>query len=57
MTRFLFMAFSAIIYLIFFATFLYLIGFVAGLWFLPSHVDHGPAVPLMAALTIDNALI
>ena len=57
MTRFLFMAFSAIVYLIFFATFLYLIGFVAGLWFLPSHVDHGPAVPLMAALPIDIALI
>jgi len=57
MTRFLFMAFSAIVYLIFFATFLYLIGFVAGLWFLPSHVDRGPAVSLMAALPIDIALI
>lgn len=51
------MAFAGIIYLIFFATFLYLIGFVAGLSVLPTTVDHGIAMPPAAAAAIDLALI
>ena len=45
------------VYAVFFATFLYLIGFVAGLPFLPATVDRGLlAVPLPAVL-VDLALI
>jgi protein-S-isoprenylcysteine O-methyltransferase Ste14 len=57
MSRFIFVPLAGIIYLIFFATFLYLIGFVAGLPVLPTTVDHGIAMPPLAAAAIDLALI
>lgn len=57
MARTMTMAFAIAAYAIFFATFLYLIGFVAGLDALPTTVDTGPlAAPLWAAV-IDFALI
>lgn len=55
--RALFMGFSLIAYTIFFATFLYLIGFVGSLPGLPVTVDRGPAVSPSAAVVIDLALI
>ena len=57
MSRYLFLPVAAIIYLIFFATFLYLIGFVAGLPQLPTGVDHGTVSPPLVAAAIDIALI
>jgi protein-S-isoprenylcysteine O-methyltransferase Ste14 len=57
MTRFIFMVISAAIYVIFFATFVYLIGFVGGFPSVPTSVDHGPAATLAEALPIDIALI
>jgi methanethiol S-methyltransferase len=55
--RALFMSFALIAYAIFFATFLYLIGFVGDLAALPATVDRGPSAPLITALIIDIALI
>ena len=55
--RALFMGFSLVAYAIFFATFLYLIGFVADLAQLPTTVDRGPAAAPATALVIDLALI
>jgi protein-S-isoprenylcysteine O-methyltransferase Ste14 len=55
--RALFMGFSLVAYAIFFATFLYLIGFVGGLADLPTTVDKGPASPIATALITDVALI
>jgi len=57
MSRFIFLLVAAIIYAIFFATFLYLIGFVAGLPGLPTNVDKGQMLPTLAAVPIDLALI
>jgi protein-S-isoprenylcysteine O-methyltransferase Ste14 len=57
MSRFLFLPVAAIIYVIFFATFLYLIGFVAGLPALPTNVDHGAEAAPLTAAAIDLALI
>jgi protein-S-isoprenylcysteine O-methyltransferase Ste14 len=57
MIRAIYMLSSLIIYAIFFATFLYLIGFVAGLPLLPTSVDHGPQSSTLAAAVIDIALI
>lgn len=57
MTRGLFLLFALVAYAIFFATFLYLIGFVANAPGLPLTVDRGPSAPLLVALTIDIALI
>jgi len=57
MSRFIFLVVATLIYLIFFATFLYLIGFVAGLPALPTNVDHGVAASPLAAVMIDLALI
>ena len=57
MSRYLFLPVSGAIYLIFLATFLYLIGFVAGLPLLPSNVDKGPYLIPPIALAIDIALI
>ncbi|MGJ3647265.1 methanethiol S-methyltransferase [Sphingomonas sp. GlSt437] len=48
---------SVVIYAIFFATFLYLIGFTVDLPMLPITVDRGPAAPLGEALAIDTLLI
>ena len=55
--RALFMGFSLVAYAIFFATFLYLIGFVGDLAGLPLTVDRGPSGPLAMALIVDAALI
>lgn len=55
--RAMFMSFSLVAYAIFFATFLYLIGFVGNLPELPTTVDRGlTAAPAMALIT-DVALI
>jgi protein-S-isoprenylcysteine O-methyltransferase Ste14 len=51
------MAASLAIYVIFFATFLYLIGFVGGVPLLPRTVDHGPLIATAPAIAIDVALI
>jgi protein-S-isoprenylcysteine O-methyltransferase Ste14 len=57
MTRSLALVTAVLCYTAFFASFLYLIGFVAGLDMLPTHVDKGmQSAPLTAAL-IDLALI
>jgi protein-S-isoprenylcysteine O-methyltransferase Ste14 len=55
--RSLFLGFALVAYAIFFATFLYLIGFVGDLAGLPMTVDRGPAAPLASALIINLALI
>lgn len=57
MTRAIYLAFGAIAYLIFFATFLYLIAFVGDLPGVPRTVDNGPAAAPVAALVINLALI
>src|SRR4029434_4451522 len=48
--------YSAAVYLFFFATFLYAIGFVERLA-VPKHIDTGPAGEPLIALTIDLALL
>ena len=48
---------STIIYAIFFATFLYLIAFLAALPIVPRTIDHGPAAQVGLALAVDIALI
>ena len=55
--RAMFLAFALVAYAIFFATFLYLIGFVGNLADLPMTVDKGPAGSLASALITDIALI
>lgn len=55
--RALFMGFSLITYAIFFATFLYLIGFVGNLPMLPITVDRGATAALGTAVITDLALI
>lgn len=57
MTRGLYLLFALVAYSIFFATFLYLIGFVANLPQLPRTVDHGPASPLAMAAMVNIGLI
>ena len=57
MARGLYLLFGGIAYLVFFATFLYLMGFLANLPGLPSTVDIGPATPLAGAAMVDLALI
>jgi len=57
MQRSLNMLFALVAYAIFFATFLYLIGFVGNIAAVPRTVDIGPAAPVAAALAIDIALI
>jgi protein-S-isoprenylcysteine O-methyltransferase Ste14 len=57
MSRSLTLVTAVLCYAVFFAAFVYLIGFVAGLDALPTHVDKGlPAAPAVACL-IDIALI
>ena len=51
------LAFSAIAYAIFFATFLYLIAFVGDFSFAPRTVDKGGEAPVAAAAAIDLVLI
>jgi methanethiol S-methyltransferase len=55
--RALFMSFALIAYVIFLATFLYLIGFVGDLALLPTSVDRGAPAPPATALITDIALI
>lgn len=55
--RGLYLLLAAVAYAIFFATFLYLIGFVGDLPFLPVTIDRGPPAPLAVALLLDAALI
>ena len=55
--RALFLGFALVAYAIFFATFLYLIGFVGNLADLPVTVDKGPAGPIAAAVITDVVLI
>jgi methanethiol S-methyltransferase len=57
MTRALYLLIGIACYLIFFATFLYLIAFVGGLPFVPHTVDSGPAGSLIVAVMVDLALI
>ncbi len=57
MARPVFLLFGAVAYLIFFATFLYLIAFVGDLPGVPRTVDRGPEASLATALTVDVALI
>lgn len=49
--------FAIIAYAIFFATFLYLIGFVGNLPFMPRTVDQGPAAATSVAFVVDLLLI
>ena len=48
--------YGIVAYLVFFATFLYAIGFVAGIG-VPKTIDTGTATPLAAALIIDVVLM
>lgn len=57
MSRSIYLVFGAIAYLIFFATFLYLIAFVGNLSVVPRTVDRSPGAELPAALAINLALI
>jgi protein-S-isoprenylcysteine O-methyltransferase Ste14 len=57
MIRAVYMLLAVAIYFLFFATFLYLIGFVAGLPMLPTNVDKGLEAPIGVALSIDLFLI
>ncbi len=57
MTRPLYLAFAVAAYAVFFATFLYLIGFVADLPMLERTIDRGPIVAVPLAAAIDLGLI
>jgi len=57
MGRLLIFAFAIAAYLLFFATFLYLVAFVGDLPWVPVTVDRGPASPLAVALVVDTVLI
>jgi protein-S-isoprenylcysteine O-methyltransferase Ste14 len=57
MTRGLYAVIGATIYLIFFATFLYLIAFVGNIAIVPRLIDSGPSAPVGTALATDAALI
>ena len=56
MGRLLGFVYGTVVYLFFFATFLYAIGFVAGVG-VPKTIDTGPPTPLTAALIIDVVLM
>lgn len=57
MSRIAGLVFAGLSYVIFFATFLYLIGFVGDLPYLPVTVSRGPDAPIGAAVPIDLSLI
>lgn len=57
MSRGLTLFFAMVAYAIFFATFLYLIGFVGDFRSIGPTVDTGPAAPTMTAIAIDLGLI
>jgi protein-S-isoprenylcysteine O-methyltransferase Ste14 len=56
MKRTLFFGYGLIVYVIFLGTFLYAIGFVAGL-IVPKSIDSAPSSPMGTALLIDAALL
>lgn len=56
MTRVLALLYGAVCYVVFLVTFLYAIGFVAGLG-VPKHIDNGTAGDFSIALVIDLALL
>ena len=49
--------YALVAYVIFFATFLYLVAFVGGAPFVPLSVDRGPDAPVAIALIVDIALV
>lgn len=57
MTRGIYVIFGLIAYLIFFATFLYLVGFVGNLPHVPLTLDRGPETTIPVALVTDMLLI
>ncbi len=57
MTRSLVLALSIVIYFAFFGAFLYLVGFVGGFDFMPTHIDKGLSAPVATAAIVDLALI
>jgi protein-S-isoprenylcysteine O-methyltransferase Ste14 len=57
MSRLITLAFAGFAYVVFFATFLYLIGFVGDVPYLPVTVSRGPEAPIGAAIMIDLLLI
>ena len=57
MARPLYLIVALVCYTAFFASFVYLIGFVAGYPALPTHVDKGLAAPPVLAAVIDVGLI
>jgi protein-S-isoprenylcysteine O-methyltransferase Ste14 len=56
MKRAMYMLYAIVAYVLFFASFLYAIGFV-GNFLVPRSLDNGPAAPLGTALLIDAALL
>lgn len=57
MQRAIYVGIALICYAVFFATFLYLIGFVGNLPYLPTTVDRGPQAAVGGAILINIALI
>ena len=57
MARPLYLVVALVCYAAFFASFVYLIGFVGGYSALPTHIDKGLAAPPLTAAAIDLALI
>src|SRR5687767_820032 len=57
MSRIASLLFSLFAYVVFFATFLYLIAFVGDLAFVPVTVDRGPQAPVLIAILVNVGLI
>ncbi len=57
MIRLLTFGFAVAAYILFFATFLYLVAFVGDLPGVPVSVDRGPASPLAVAMLVDSVLV
>ena len=52
-----YLVFATLCYFAFFAVFLYFVGFLAGLPFMPGHIDKGPVASPGVAILIDLALV